>query len=139
MRSFSQRKEYAASTGGISLLVGANAALTLSFAGTSGGGLWSLSGSPSPDPMDVDSFAATLMGEASCVPILGVQMFLGRLTGQQAGDAVQWLKTGILGSGGELWLRAPYPFRTEYGLAVYVPQALTSGNYVILAEGGRSG
>lgn len=139
MRSFSQRKEYAASTGGISLLVGANAGLTLSFEGTAGGGLWNLDRSPVPDPMDVDSFAATLMAEAACYPILGAQLYIGRLTGQQSGDAVAWLAQGILGSGGDLWIRARYPFRTEYGLAVYVPAALTSGNYVILAEGGRSG
>lgn len=139
MRSFSQRKEFAASTGGIALLVGANAALSLTFTGTAGGGLWNLDRSPAPDPMDVDAFAATIVAEAACYPILGAQVYVGRLTGQQSGDAVQWLKMGVIGTLGDLWIRVPYPFRTEYGLAVYVPAALTSGNYVILAEGGRSG
>lgn len=139
MRSFSQRKEFAASTGNIAVVVGANAALTLGFLGTSGGGLWTLSGSPAPDPMDVDAFAATIVGEGSCNPVLGASLYIGRLTGQQSGDAVQWLKMGVVGTLGELWIRAPYPFRTEYGLAVYVPALLPSADYVILAEGGRSG
>lgn len=136
MRSFAQRAEFATVTGPIGLIVGANKNLALQFVGAAGGGSWRLSGSPQPDHMDVDWFQATLVGEATCAPVLGAHVFIGRLTGLQSGDAVQWLRTYPIGTNGELWVRAPGPFVTEYGLAVYVDEIVTSANYVILAQGG---
>lgn len=139
MRSFAERAEFAASTGGISLLVGANRGLTLSFQGTAGGGLWILSGSPKADPMEVVSFQGTLVAEASCAPVLGAYVYVGALTGLVGGNAVHWLAENTIGSAGQLWVRVPRGFRTEYGLAIYVPPLLTSGDYVILAEGVTNG
>jgi hypothetical protein len=110
--------------------MGANKRLSLVFRGTAGGGYFELDGSVNHDPMKVESFAATILHEVGCAPVLGVQIYLGKLTGAIV-DGVEWLKVGIVGNGGDTFVRADYPFTSEYGLCVYIHPTLTADDYVI--------
>jgi len=136
MRNFTQSKSFAASNGNISLIVGVNSNLALTIGALDN---TSISASPVADPLVVHTFKGTLLDRSTAgsgYPLLGALVMIGKLTGSQR-DAVEWLKTGIIGTDGEMWVRASGPFRADYGLCVYVPAWLESRTYVLFAGGTR--
>lgn len=134
IRSITEARQFAACTGGQAVIAGANRGATLGFFGTAGGGYFYLDRSPRADPMHLDSLAATVFEEANSAARLGVQVWLGRLSGQQV-EAVDWLAVGILNSA-DPWVRLNRRVFAPFGVCMYVHGALTSGTYVFKLQGG---
>ncbi len=110
--------------------LGNNQALTFT-AGTTGGGSYRLSGTPAPDPMRVQSFAATVT-DTDSRPHRGIRLVLGALT-PMAHDPIVILHSGVVGDNGSLWVRVPFQFRAEYGLFVHFPYYAPSRTYYLKA------
>jgi hypothetical protein len=81
--------------------------------------------------MRVQSFSATLT-DANSRPFRGVRLVLGMLAAFPH-DPLVFLTSGIVGAGGDLWVRARAPFLTEFGLFVQLPYYLPSATYHVKA------
>lgn len=111
-------------------VLGNNQARTFTFT-AAGGGSYRLSGTPMPDPMRVQSFSATVRDSASR-PYRGIRLVLGMLTGK-TDDPLVFLHSGVTGDKGNMWVRVPFQFRSEWGLVVQMPFYLPSATYHIKA------
>ena len=84
-----------------------------------------------PDRMSVQTFAGTVT-DTSSRPCLGARIGLGFLTGSPE-QPVYWLKTGIVGTKGDFWIRADGPFRTDFGLCMMIPDYYWSSSWYFKA------
>jgi hypothetical protein len=111
--------------------IGNNAGLV--FTGTNaGGGQWRTDKTPIPDKMSVQTFSGTVT-DVNSRPCLGARLGLGFLTGDQNNPCF-WLKFGHVGTLGDLWIHAPLPFRTDFGLCIYIPDYYWSSDWYFKAN-----
>ena len=118
----------ASSTGNEGVILGRNSGLTLGFSSVAGG-LWTVDKTPLPDPMRVQLWS-TCLTDLNARFFRGVTIRIGMLTGQLSA-AVLWLNSKSLPTDGDLFIRNPFPFRTDYGLVIWVPASYTSANYFL--------
>ncbi len=109
-------------------ILGANQGLTLGHT-SAGGGQFTLSGSPTPDPMLVQYFGATL-ADTNSRPQRGYRLVLGLLGEREPIP----LHEGIVGDLGNVWVSVPRHFGTSHGLWVQLPEYVPTGTFYLKAK-----
>lgn len=106
--------------------IGNNHALTFTYT-SAGGGQWRSDKSPMIDKMRVLSFAGTVL-DTNSMFCPGARIGLGLLTGDQ-NNPLHWLAFGCVGTRGDMWVRIPYPIKSDYGLCFYVPDGYPTADW----------
>lgn len=111
--------------------LGTNAGLSFSFTSV-GGGQWRANRSMFAERMSVNSLAVTVLDSNSRF-CLGAGVGIGLLTGDIE-NPLHVVARGFVGQHGDLWVRARCPFRTDYGLFLYVPPGYATGVWFFRTE-----